>query len=143
MKSKICGISDSKTLKHLTNHPNPPQYIGFIVNYKKSNPSDSKRATEKATQIHNYTLSNAGKFIEENGCIREEIKKQVDLLFVKDDLYHVFEIKSFQRNPRDRIREGIAQLLEYSFINKKKIFNKKKYVLHLLFSREINEGLDK
>ena len=36
MKSKICGISDFKTLKYLTKHPNPPQYIGFIVNYPKS-----------------------------------------------------------------------------------------------------------
>ena len=36
MKSKICGISDSKTLKYLTEHPNAPQYIGFIVNYPKS-----------------------------------------------------------------------------------------------------------
>ena len=36
MKSKICGISDVKTLEYLTNHPNPPEYIGFIVNYPKS-----------------------------------------------------------------------------------------------------------
>ena len=36
MKSKICGISDSKTLKYLTEHLNPPHYIGFIVNYPKS-----------------------------------------------------------------------------------------------------------
>ena len=36
MKLKICGISDSKTLKHLTGHPHPPEYIGFIVNYPKS-----------------------------------------------------------------------------------------------------------
>ena len=36
MKLKICGISDIKTLKYLTNHPFPPEYIGFIVNYKKS-----------------------------------------------------------------------------------------------------------
>ena len=36
MKSKICGISDLKTLKFLTNHPNSPQFIGFIVNYPKS-----------------------------------------------------------------------------------------------------------
>jgi len=36
MKTKICGISDSETLKYLTEHPNPPQYIGFIVNYPKS-----------------------------------------------------------------------------------------------------------
>ena len=36
MKSKICGISDFKTLKYLTTHPHPPEYIGFIVNYPKS-----------------------------------------------------------------------------------------------------------
>ena len=36
MKSKICGISDSKTLKFLVNHPASPQFIGFIVNYPKS-----------------------------------------------------------------------------------------------------------
>ena len=36
MKSKICGISDLKTLEYITNHSNPPEYIGFIVNYLKS-----------------------------------------------------------------------------------------------------------
>ena len=36
MKAKICGISDSNTLKYITNHTYPPEYIGFIVNYKKS-----------------------------------------------------------------------------------------------------------
>ena len=36
MKSKICGVSDSKTLEYLTNHSHPPDFIGFIVNYPKS-----------------------------------------------------------------------------------------------------------
>ena len=36
MKTKICGITDSDTLKYIINHPYPPDYIGFIVNYKKS-----------------------------------------------------------------------------------------------------------
>ena len=33
---KICGISDPKTLNYIINHPNPPMFIGFICNYKKS-----------------------------------------------------------------------------------------------------------
>ena len=33
---KICGISDPKTLNYILNHPNPPKFIGFITNYKKS-----------------------------------------------------------------------------------------------------------
>ena len=34
--SKICGISDLDTLSYIINHPYPPQFIGFICNYKKS-----------------------------------------------------------------------------------------------------------
>ena len=34
--SKICGISDLDTLNYIINHTYPPQFIGFICNYKKS-----------------------------------------------------------------------------------------------------------
>ena len=33
---KICGVSDLKTLKYIISHPHPPQFIGFISNFKKS-----------------------------------------------------------------------------------------------------------
>jgi phosphoribosylanthranilate isomerase len=33
---KICGISDLNTLDFIINHQYPPQFIGFICNYKKS-----------------------------------------------------------------------------------------------------------
>ena len=33
---KICGISDLDTLNFIIDHPYPPQFIGFICNYKKS-----------------------------------------------------------------------------------------------------------
>ncbi len=33
---KICGISDLSTLSFVINHRYPPQFIGFICNYKKS-----------------------------------------------------------------------------------------------------------
>ena len=36
MKVKICGVSDPNTLTYITNHDASPEYIGFIVNYKKS-----------------------------------------------------------------------------------------------------------
>ena len=34
--SKICGISDLNTLDFIINHQYPPQFVGFICNYKKS-----------------------------------------------------------------------------------------------------------
>ena len=36
LKSKICGVSDSKILDFIVNHKHPPEFIGFIVNYQKS-----------------------------------------------------------------------------------------------------------
>jgi len=33
---KICGIKDLDTLNFIINHPYPPQFIGFICNYKTS-----------------------------------------------------------------------------------------------------------
>ena len=36
LKSKICGVSDSKTLSYIIDHVYPPQFVGFIVNYPKS-----------------------------------------------------------------------------------------------------------
>ena len=33
---KICGVSDPKTLNYILLHPNPPKFIGFITNYRKS-----------------------------------------------------------------------------------------------------------
>ena len=34
--SKICGISDPKTLTYIVDHPYPPQFVGFIVNWRAS-----------------------------------------------------------------------------------------------------------
>ena len=34
--SKICGISDPKTLTYIVDHPHSPQFVGFIVNWKAS-----------------------------------------------------------------------------------------------------------
>ena len=36
LQCKICGVSDIEILKFIVNHQFPPQFIGFIVNYKKS-----------------------------------------------------------------------------------------------------------
>ena len=33
---KICGVSDLNTLNYIVEHAHPPQFIGFITNYKKS-----------------------------------------------------------------------------------------------------------
>ena len=36
MEAKICGVKDEITLNFILSHPNPPYFVGFIVNYNKS-----------------------------------------------------------------------------------------------------------
>ena len=36
MEAKICGVKDKITLDFILSHPNPPHFVGFIVNYNKS-----------------------------------------------------------------------------------------------------------
>ena len=52
LKSKICGISDSETLKFLVNHNHPPQLIGFIVNYTKSRRYVDKNKLKELLKIN-------------------------------------------------------------------------------------------
>ena len=56
--SKICGISDLNTLNFIINHPCPPQFIGFICNYKKSS---------RYVEIEQLVLKQAG-LIKKSGC---------------------------------------------------------------------------
>ena len=49
---KICGISDLTTLNYILNHPNPPKFIGFICNFKKSKRYVSYEELEKLLDIN-------------------------------------------------------------------------------------------
>ena len=85
MKSKICGISDSETLKYLTNHPNPPQYIGFIVNYPKSKRFVKHNQLKELLKIDKKTSKYVAVLVCPDEKILEEIK---DLSF---DYYQIYD----------------------------------------------------
>ena len=74
MKSKICGISDSKTLEYLTKHPNPPQYIGFIVNYPKSKRFIKYNQLKELLKINKNNSKFVAVLVEPDENILEEIK---------------------------------------------------------------------
>ena len=74
MKSKICGISDIKTLKYLTNHSTPPEFIGFIVNYPKSKRYVTNEKLKKLMLINKKKSSYVAVLINPNKKILEEIK---------------------------------------------------------------------
>ena len=85
MKSKICGISDSKTLEHLTKHSNPPQYIGFIVNYPKSKRFVQHDRLKELLKVDKKDLKYVAVLVQPDENILEEIK---DLPF---DYYQIYD----------------------------------------------------
>jgi len=148
MKSKICGISDSKTLIHLTNHSYPPQYIGFIVNYPKS-----KRFVpyEKLKQILNVDKKKSkyvAVLVKPNENILEEIK---NLPF---DYYQIYdatpsEINLIKQKYRKKIivsltingKEDVMKYLDYYDMADIILFDSKGYEKSMSFDHQLIQNI--
>ena len=107
MKLKICGISDSKTLKHLTAHPHPPEYIGFIVNYQKSKRFVEFNKLKDLLKINKNNSKYVAVLVSPNSNILEKIK---DLPF---DYYQIYDcssnkIKSIKEKYKKKIIAAIT-----------------------------------
>ena len=88
MKAKICGISDSNTLKYITNHPYPPDYIGFIVNYKKSKRFVEFNDLKKLLEIKRKKSKYVAVLVKPTA---KELKKISVLPF---DYYQIYDLKN-------------------------------------------------
>jgi phosphoribosylanthranilate isomerase len=85
MQVKICGISDPITLKFLTEHPNSPKFIGFIVNYPKSRRYVEINKLIDLLKIDKKNSSYVAVLVKPDTKILEEIK---NLPF---DYYQVYD----------------------------------------------------
>ena len=74
LKTKICGISDSKTLNYIVNHKRPPDFIGFIVNYPKSKRYVDKNKLKELLSIGKNKSLYVAVLVNPNQRILEEIK---------------------------------------------------------------------
>ena len=148
MKSKICGISDSKTLKHLTTHPYPPHYIGFIVNYIKSKRYVEYIKLKNLLKINKRKSKYVAVLVKPNEEILEKIK---DLPF---DYYQIYdctpnEVKYIKDKYNKKIIVAITvknknDVLEYAQYNKITdimLFDSKGYEKSLSFNHQLIENL--
>ena len=74
LKSKICGVSDSKTLNYIVNHKDPPQFIGFIANYPKSKRFVNLEKLKKLIKINKLKSFYVAVLVDPEENILEEIK---------------------------------------------------------------------
>ena len=148
MKSKICGISDSKTLEHLTKHSNPPQYIGFIVNYPKSKRFVQHDRLKELLKVDKKDLKYVAVLVQPDENILEEIK---DLPF---DYYQIYdctpiEIKSIKEKYNKKIiiaitikdQNDVVKYLEYNGLADIILFDSKGYEKSLSFDHQLIKNL--
>ena len=148
MKSKICGISDSKTLKHLTGHSNPPQYIGFIVNYPKSKRFVEKNQLKELLRIDKKNSKYVAVLVRPDENILEEIK---DLSF---DYYQIYdctptEISSIKKKYKKKIivsitikdQNDVIKYVEYNELADIVLFDSKGYEKSISFDHQLIKNL--
>ena len=83
---KICGVSDPKTLNYILNHPNPPGFIGFITNYKKSKRFVEYEILKELIKVDKKNVNFVSVLVSPNDSILEKIK---DLNF---DYYQLYDV---------------------------------------------------
>ena len=148
MKSKICGISSSEILKHLTGHPNPPQYIGFIVNYPKSKRFVEKNQLKELLRIDKKNSKYVAVLVRPDENILEEIK---DLSF---DYYQIYdctpvEIKSIIEKYNKKIivaitikdQNDIVKYMEFNQLADIVLFDSKGYEKSMSFDHQLIKNL--
>ena len=148
MKSKICGVSDSKTLEYLIAHPNPPQYIGFIVNYLKSKIFVPLEKLKELLKVSKKNSKYVAVLVRPDESILEQIK---NLPF---DYYQVYdctpaEIRSIKEKYNKKIiiaitikdQNDVIKYLEYNEIADIILFDSKGYEKSLSFDHQLIKNL--
>ena len=148
MESKICGISDSKTLKYLIEHPNPPQYIGFIINYPKSKRFVEHNQLVELLKIDKNNSKYVAVLVQPDENILEKIK---DLPF---DYYQIYdcspnEIKNIIKKYNKKIivaitikdQNDVVKYLNYNDCADVVLFDSKGYEKSISFDHQLIKNL--
>ncbi len=83
---KICGVTDLKTLNYIIEHPYPPQFIGFVTNYKKSKRYVEFKKLKKLINIDKKGINFVSVLINPDDEILEMIKN------LKFDYYQLYDV---------------------------------------------------
>ena len=149
LKSKICGVSDSKTLSYLINHSYPPQFIGFIVNYSKSKRYINFKKLKELLKIDKKETQFVAVLVNPDQNTLEKIK---DLPF---DFYQLYDcnpkqIKSIKKKYKKKIitaitiekKDDVKKYQSYSDLTDIYLFDSKGYEKSMSFDHNLIKNLN-
>ena len=148
MQVKICGISDPITLKFLTEHPNSPKFIGFIVNYPKSKRYVDINKLKDLLKIDKKNSSYVAVLVKPDIKILEDIKNlpfdyyqvyDCDPKEIKDirEIYNKKIITAFTVQSLDDVKKYNL----YSDVSDIFLFDSKGYEKSMSFEHELIKNI--
>ena len=146
---KICGISDPKTLTHIVNHSYPPQFVGFIVNWKASSRYVELSQLKDLLNINKRKSNYVAVLVKPDEDILEKIK---DLPF---DYYQIYdcsfdEVKQIKEKYNKKIitaltienKEDVKKYKVYETISEIILFDSKGYEKSMSFDHDLLNEVD-
>ena len=131
---KICGVSDSKTLKYILNHSYPPKFVGFIVNYEKSKRYVEFQKLKELINVNKKQINFTSVLVSPTNEILEKIK---DLNFDYYQLYDVTPERTIEIKNKYKIKiisaitvsnlQDVEKYKDYSEISDIILFDSKGY----------------
>ena len=118
---KICGISDLETLSYIIDHRYPPNFIGFISNYKKSKRYVTYEKLRILTSVEKKNINFVSVLVNPNDEILEEMKG------LNFDYYQLYDVEP---NKTKMIKEkyGVKIITALTIKNKKDVNKYKNYL---------------
>ncbi len=145
---KICGVSDSKTLSYIINHPHPPQFVGFICNYKKSSRYVEIAKLKKLLDVNKKKTKFVAVLVKPDNKILEKIKN------LEFDYYQLYdcspnEVQSIKEKYNKKIisaftvenAEDIERSKLYRNITDIYLFDSKGYEKSMSFKHSLIENI--
>ena len=147
---KICGVSDSKTLNFILNHPNPPNFIGFITNYKKSRRFVKFKKLKELINIDKRQVNFTSVLVKPSDEILEKIK------YLNFDYYQLYDVnpertKEIKLKYKIKIitvitvskQDDVDEYKNYSNISDIILFDSKGYHKSKSFDHNLLNGVSK
>ena len=145
---KICGVSDLDTLEFIINHPYPPNFIGFITNYKKSKRYVNHEKLKELLKTSKKNINFVSVMVKPSDIFLEEIKN------LNFDYYQLYDVspertKKIKRNRKIKTisaltinnEKDVAKYNDYVGISEIILFDGKGYEKSIGFNHDLLNNL--